>query len=265
MKNNICSICKQKNLSIDFTKLKNLTIKNFINNNRINKEDYSNMIKKCNCNEMSHKFCILLNIIFNYELKCQKCNSFYNIAITKVSDKLKKCETISLMIFLFIIHIILYGVCAILIIFDLDTFKISKFKEESITKHTYMQYFFAFIIFVINSYLLHFSIKIIIEKFKNCYIYFININDKSSNNIDDKKYFLPLYNFYKSFNNDELGNLVFKRNNTFFSNRIIYSKEQQNYIIKNNIEFQDLSNGNKNYSTHNNEEDVLKLKTNNNM
>ena len=65
MKNNICSICKQKNLSIDFTKLKNLTIKNFINNNRINKEDYSNMIKKCNCNEMSHKFCILLNIIFN--------------------------------------------------------------------------------------------------------------------------------------------------------------------------------------------------------
>ena len=40
MKNNICSICKQKNLSIDFSKLKQLKIKNFINNNRINKEDY---------------------------------------------------------------------------------------------------------------------------------------------------------------------------------------------------------------------------------
>ena len=55
----------------------------------------------------------------------------------------------------------------------------------------------------------------------------------------------------KSFNNDKLRNIVYKRNNIFFSNRIIYCKDQQNFIIKNNIEFQDLSNGNKNYSIHN--------------
>ena len=263
MKNNICSICKEKDLSIEFSKIKELKIKKFINNNRVNKDDYSNMIKQCNCNEVSHKFCILLNIIFNYELKCQKCNTFYNITITQDSDKRKKCQIICLMISLFVIHIIFYGLCAVLIIFDLEAFKITKFKEESKTKYTYMQYFFALVIFIINTYLFVFTIKFINERFKESYLYFININEKSSKNKDDKDYFSPLYNFYKTFNNDKLGYLVYKRNITYFSNRIIYNKDQQNFIKKNNIEFQDLSNGDKKYPIFNKEEDILKLKSNN--
>lgn len=263
---NVCSICKQKNLSVDFSKIKILKIKNFINNNRINKDDYSQTIKKCNCNELCHKMCILLNIIFNFELKCQNCNSFYNIKITKESDKVKKIKTIILMIFLCLIHLILFGLCAGLIIFNVETFEISKFKEEDKNKFTYMQYYFAFVLFVINIYLLHLSIKILIGRFKDSYKYFININEKSSNNIDDTKYFLPLYNFYKAFNNDRLRYLVCKRNNVFFSNRVCFNKDCQNFIKKNNDELQDLSNGNKNFPiSNNNEEDLLKLKDNNNI
>ena len=49
----------------------------------------------------------------------------------------------------------------------------------------------------------------------------------------------------------------------FFSNRFLYNKDFQNFIKKNNIEFQNISNGNKNFSIQNNinnNEDILKLK-----
>ena len=262
MRNNICSICKQKNLSIDFQKIKILKIKKFINNNRINQEDFSNMIKKCNCNEIAHKFCILLNIIFNFEIKCPNCNSFYNIIITKESDKLEKCKIILLMIFLIFIHLILYGISAILIVFDINKFKFNDFNFCP-NLYLYTQYFFAIIIIILNTYLFSITINSMIFRFKKSYKYFININEKCSNNIDDSKYFQPLYDFYQFFNNDRLRYLVCKRNGVFFSNRFLYNKDFQNFIKKNNIEFQNISNGNKNFSIQNNinnNEDILKLK-----
>ena len=262
MRNNICSICKQKNLSIDFSKIKILKIKKFINNNRINQEDFLNMIKKCNCNEMTHKFCILLNILFNYEIKCQNCNSFYNIVITKESDKLEKCKIFLLMIYFFFIHLILYGICAFLIVFDINKNEFSDFNFCP-NLYLYSQYFFAFILFVLNTYLFYKTIKSIISRFKQSYKFFININEKCSNNIDDSKYFKPLYDFYRYFNKDRLRYLVYKRNGVFFGNKFLYNKDFQNLIKKNNIEFQNISNGNRKFSIQNNinnNEDILKLK-----
>ena len=218
------------------------------------------MIKKCNCNEMVHKFCILLNILFNYEIKCQNCNSFYNIIITKESNKLEKFKIELLMIFLFIIHLILYGISMILIVFDINEFRFSDFNFCP-NLYLYTQYFFAILLFILNTYLFSITIKSIIFRFKQSYKFFININEKCPNNLDDSKYFKPLYDFFKFFNNDKLRYLVCKRNRVLFSNRFLYNKDYQNFIKKNNIEFQNTSNGNKNFDIQNdNNEDILKLK-----
>lgn len=266
MNNNICSICKQKNVPIDITKIKFMKLKIFINNNRINKEDYSTLIKKCNCNKKVHKLCILLNIIFNYELKCLDCNSFYNISVTKETDVSEKLKIIILTIFLVFIHIILYGCCAALIIFNINKLKMNDFSKLKEEKFIFSQFFFALIIFVINNILVFITTKSILLRLKYCYKYFINIHDKNSNNIDDSQYFQLLYGFYRSFHKDKLRYLIYKRNQIFFSNRIIYNKDILN-IIKKNSDFQPLSNGNiiendKNKIIKNNEQN-LNLNTKN--
>ena len=263
MNNNICSICKHKDLLIDISKIKSLKIKIFINNNRINKEDYSIFIKKCNCkNKKAHKFCVLLNIIFNYELKCSDCNSFYNISVTKNKDNNEKCKIILLLILLIIIHIILYGCCAVLIIFNLEKFEMNDLKKIKDEKYINAQFFFSFILFVLNSYLFYKSIKYIVNRFKYCYKYYININDKTSSNIDDSKYFTALYNFYRDFNNDHFGYLLCKRNEIFFYNKITINKDYQKLIQNNNNEFKNISNGNKDNSKKGNNEEILKLNNN---
>ena len=269
MNNNVCSICKQKDLPVDLSKIKSIKIKLFINNNRINKEDYSLLIKKCNCNKKAHKFCILLNIIFNYEIKCPDCNSFYNISVTKKIDNGKKCFTIFLIIFLFFIHIIFYGCTAALILFNLDKFKMNDFNNIQKEKYMNAQFFFALIIFSLNSFFVYKSIKILRLRFKFGYKYFININDKSLNNKEDSKYFESLNGFYRAFYKYSLKYLVCKRNETFFSNKINYNKEYLNIIKNNNIVIQYTLNGSKEYTNNskiknNNNEDILKMKNNNN-
>ncbi len=264
MSNNICSICKSKNFPVDFSKIKERKIKNFINTNRINKDDYSIMIKKCNCNKKAHKFCILLNIIFNYELKCQDCNTFYNISVVKSPDKSQKCQTLCTLLFLIFIHIIFYGVSAGLVLFKLEDFKRTDFNKIIKDKLLIPQLFFALLVFGINSYLLYKSIKSSVIKFKCCYKYFININENGSKTVNDQKYFEPIYGFYRYFNNDRLRFLICKRNANFFSNRINYNREYQNFIKNNNSEYRNMSNGNgfKEYSNYNknNNDEILKLK-----
>ena len=259
--NSICSICKQKNLSIDFSKIKSIKIKNFINNNRISQDDLLMKFKKCKCNQTVHKFCILLNILFNYELKCPDCNTFYDIKIRKQKNTVERCKLIFLTIFLILIHIILYGCCVILIVLDLNKFKMNDFKTHNEKKYIFAQYFFAIILLILNSYLFFLTIKSMIIRFKNCYTYFIDIKEKNNNNIDDSKYFKPLYEFYRSFNNDRIRYLVCKRNETFFYNRITYNNDYKNFIKKNSTEFL-ISNGNPSYIKFNNNDEILKLNNN---
>ena len=225
-------------------------------------------MKICNCNKYVHKICILLNILFNFEIKCSECNQFYNIKISKVSDNKEKCNVIFLIVYLSFIHLILYGVSVLLIIFNINKYERNDFKNTRNDKYIITQYFFAIIIFIINSYLIYRSIKSIHDKFKYCYKCFININEKdSSNKIDDSKYFEPLYEFYRYFYNDRLSYLICKRNEIFFANRICYNKDFQNLIKNNNLEFQHLSNGYKEYSNYNKineDEQLLKINKNKN-
>jgi hypothetical protein len=261
--NNICSICKQNNLSIDFSKIKSAKIKKFINNNQLGKEDLLTKIKKCKCNNNVHKFCILLNVIFNFELKCSDCNTFYDIVVIKKKNSIMKCKLIIFATFLFLIHIILYGCCAALVLINLKHFKMNDFSNPYDEKYLLMQYFFAIILFILNSYLFYLSIKSMIMRFKKCYFYYIDIKEKSSNNpINDAKYFTPLYEFYRYFNNDKLRHLVCKRNEIFFYNKITYNNDFKNFIKKNSTEF-NLSNGNQNFIKFNNNEEILKLNNSN--
>ena len=257
--NSICSICKQKNLSIDFSKIKSMKIKNFINKNRIRKEDLLTKFKKCKCKKTVHKFCILLNILFNYELKCPDCNTFYDIKIIKQKNTKEKYKLILLTILLLLIHIILYGCCVILVLFDLTKFEMNDFNHYINKRYMFAQYFFALILLIINSYLFYKTMKGMLIRFKHCYIYFIDIQEKTNNDMNDSKYFKPLYEFYRTFNNDKIRYLVCKRNENFFYNKITYNNDYKNFIKKNSSEFQ-LSNGNPSY----NNEEILKLNNKNN-
>lgn len=269
MNTNVCSICRKKDLPLDLSKIKSIRIKIFINNNRINKEDYSLLIKKCNCNKKVHKFCILLNIIFNYEIKCPDCNSFYNIRVTKKVDNEERCFTIFLIIYLFFIHIICYACSVGLILFNLDKMKMTDFKKIQKEKYMNAQFFFALILFLLNSFFVYKSMKILRLRFQFQYKYFININDKSSNNKEDTEYFESLNRFYRAFYKYSLKYLVCKRNEIFFSNKINYNKDYINILKNNNFAVQFTLNGSKDYFhnskiKNNNNEEILKLKNNSN-
>ena len=84
---NICSICKHDKTPINISKIKEKNLKQIIS--QINKKDpdTSALIKKCNCknnNQKTHKICLLLNIIFNFDLNCKECKANYNIKISKI-------------------------------------------------------------------------------------------------------------------------------------------------------------------------------------
>ena len=264
---NFCAICKHNNLSIDFSKIKSKKIKNFIENNRINQEDFSDILKICKCNKYVHKFCILLNILFNFEIKCSECNQFYNIKISKVNDVNEKCRIIFKIVYLTFIHLALYAISVFLIIFNFNKSGMNDFKNTSNDKYILAQYFFAVIIILLNSYLLYRSIKSILDRFKYSHKCFININDKESDNEkNDSSFFEPLYEFYRYFYNDRLSYLICKRNEIFFSSKICDNKEYLNLIKNNNLEFQHLSNGYKKYTNYNKKitEDEQLLKINKN-
>ena len=103
------SICKKKELPVDLFNIKSYKVKKLLATNRINKEDLSTLLKKCNCKIQVHRFCILLNVIFNYEIKCPECNNFYNVKVSREISGSRRCKESCYYIFLFIIHLILYA------------------------------------------------------------------------------------------------------------------------------------------------------------
>ena len=95
-----CAICHKKSINI---KKKHNNLKKLFNNN-LKDSELLELIKKCKCNNnknindiqnnenfqneaYSHKLCIILKILFNFELKCKKCNTLYNIQVNKEIDK----------------------------------------------------------------------------------------------------------------------------------------------------------------------------------
>ena len=247
----ICSICNKKNLDI---KLKNTKIKKLINDN-FNKLELTELIKKCKCNNniksnniYAHRYCILLKIIFNFEIKCGKCNTLYNIKIDKKIDKIKKIIICVTFLIIYIVHLSIY-------IFSIFLLFIKVILKENIIiiyKHLYI--FFGIIILIINSIFLYFSIINNIQKTKYyIYKYSINIFDiltSNGNNClinNESEFYKLILEFYQWFYNQSVKNLLtnINKKNIFNKEQLSYNNSFQEYINKNNIEI-NISDNNQN-------------------
>ena len=81
-----CCLCKGDQLPDSVFKKRE--IKSLLSKFKMKQPDLSTLINKCNCTKNSpkaHKLCLLLNIIYNFELKCPECNTEYNIS-TKITN-----------------------------------------------------------------------------------------------------------------------------------------------------------------------------------
>ena len=269
---NVCAICKKKELPVDLFNIKSYKVKKLLATNRINKEDLSTLIKKCNCKIQVHRFCILLNVIFNYEIKCQECNNFYNVKVSREVSSSRRCKELCYYIFLFIIHLILYAGSVILYIFNFTKDKIPD-KEN---KFICTIYFFAAVVILINTCLLYITVcSFSRHAEKDIYLYFININEKDgSNNNKDRTYFEPLYDFYKYFYNNQIKYLINQKQESLYGNKRFINKKFVEFFEKNNSEFllnngnSEVANGNgdnkdnKENTDNNAKEDILAIKEN---
>ena len=239
----ICSICKKNKIPINSTEIKEKKLNKIISKFDKNNLDSSILIKKCNChnNEKVHKFCLLLNIIFSFELKCNECKASYNIDISKNINKHKKiCYLISF-IFLLFFHLILYAASIFLILFVLLINKnIKNNFEENKLYHIY--YYFGGILFIINTVLIIITFSFFLDKNnKDTYDYFLDVKDINEQNKIDKnsdQFYSLLYKYYRCFFNSQIRYLIGKKQEHMYISKGYgyYNKDLKEYIKKNNEE-----------------------------
>ena len=240
-----CSICHKKGFDLI---LPNNSKKNKILKEIIQSDDFTELIKKCNCkinNEFlyAHKFCILLKILYNYETKCEKCKGDYNIKIKKKFDKKRFINLFLFFLFIYIIHLFVFLFCMFLLFINVILKEYMKKNKNKLLQYKHVFIFFGVVIFIINSFFLFFTIIINIKQFKiNIYKYIIDILDfeetkKNEKNKTDSdallKEFLEWGHFQPA---NYLMNDIGKK---FIFNRIYssYLNEVNNIIDKNNIEY----------------------------
>ena len=233
-----CSICHKNTFDIITDNYK----KNYVLKEILNSTDYSELIKKCNCkinNEEihSHKFCVLLKILFKYETRCEKCKTDYNIKITKKLDRKKFLTSLIFYLIIYIIHLFVFIFCVFLL-FIQDILK-EFMKSNKIISYRHLFIFFGIIIFIINCFFLYFSIINNIKQFKlNIYNYVIDILDAEEDDKNKTKT-IPLLNEFQEWaHSQSLKDLIYDVNNKFFFNRIYssYINEVNGIIDKNNGE-----------------------------
>ena len=240
----ICSICKNDKIPINSTKIKEKKIKEIISKFDKKNLDSSILIKKCNCHNNSekvHKFCLLLKIIFSFELKCNECKTSYNIDISKNKNKHKYiCNLISF-IFLLFFHLILYAGSIFLILFILVINKnIKNDFEENKLYHIY--YFFGGALLMINTILILITFSYFLDKNnKDIYDYFIDVKDINEQNKNDKnsdKFYSLLYKYYRCFYNSQIRYLIGKKQEHIYISKGYgyFNKDLKEYIKKNNEE-----------------------------
>lgn len=242
----ICSICHKQKLDI---KKNSLKFKKQLNN-AFKDIELSELIIKCNCNYnniqknknselYSHKFCILIKVLLNFEIKCEKCNTIYNLKIDKEIDINKKIILFSTFLIIYIIHLFIYLFCMFLLFINLIL------KEYKLIKYKHLSYFFAIILLIINSIFLYFSINKNIDKRKGIYKYSINIFDIININTFNKEicsinnedqFFHLLFEFYQWFYKQPIKNLLNLINKKYLINKInlYYNNSIKNYVQKNN-------------------------------
>ena len=231
-----CSICHKNTFDI----IKDNSKKNLIIKESLKSVDYSELIKKCNCKInnkeiYSHKFCVLLKIIFNYETKCEKCKTDYNIKITKKLDKKKFVTSLIFYLIIYIIHLFVFLFCMFLLFINVILKEYMKSNKIVTYKHLFI--FFGIVIFIINSIFLYFVIINNIKQFKiNIYNYIVDILDAEEDDINKKKLIPLLDEFLQWAHFQSMKDLLVDINKKFFFNRIYssYTNEVNGIINKNN-------------------------------
>ena len=245
----ICSICHKNSLDI---KQNNSKLKKIFNEIFKNTE-LSELIQKCKCKNTininklekrdsyiyTHKYCILLKILFNFEIKCEACNTIFNIKIEKRIDKKKKIYLFIAFLIIYMMHLLIYLFCMFLLFINVVL------KEYIKIPYKHIIPFFGVILIFINSLFLYFSI---IKNIKTRKIYFykysINIFDINRKNKkiinEDSELYKLTQEFYQWFYSQSIISLLINKNKKFIINKgnYIYNNNIREYIKKNNIYFQ---------------------------
>jgi len=235
-----CSLCKSDKLSDSIFQKRD--IKSLLTKSKMKQADLSTLINKCNCTRNSpkaHKLCVLLNVIYNFDLKCPECNTEYNIS-TKIFhlSKQKIWNLISLILVL-LINIIFYGASVFLFLYP---FVIKKnFEEKPEQKKFLICYcFFGAVIFVLNTFLIYITFNMFLLKNpndSNSYAIEIkDINDQNKKKTD--RHYILLYKFFRSFYKTQTRYLITKKHKNIFISKGYgyFNKELKEMIIKNNLE-----------------------------
>ena len=74
--NSICSICHSENVTKYLSKIRDKKLKAILS--KIKNDELINKCKCSNYENNAHKICLLLNIIFHFEIKCKQCKCNYN-------------------------------------------------------------------------------------------------------------------------------------------------------------------------------------------
>ena len=237
----ICAICNKSILDINLEYIQNSKQKRKL------KENFkyirpSELIKKCNCKNIKkdinnnndlyyHKYCILLNIIYKFEIKCEKCNTLYNIKIKKKFHSKRKFFFYFRFLFFYIIHLALYILCIVSLF-------IRTFKDCISKKLNYLPYFFVIIIFIINSIFLYFTIIYNIGQYKYIFSYTIDIYNINIFNVTNKYYEL-IYDYFIWFYENSKKLLLIDKYKNYIINKEDYNfkKKIREYIKENNIQY----------------------------
>ena len=244
----ICSICHKNSLDI---KQNNSNLKRIFNEIFKNAE-FSELIQICKCkntininktkkrdsNIYTHRYCILIKILFNFEIKCDVCNTIFNIKIEKKIDIKKKIYLFIAFLIIYMMHLLIYLFCMFLLFINVILKKYIKIPYKHICP------FFAVIFFFINSLFLYFSINKNI-KLKNIYFYKYSFNIFDINKMnkkfinEDSELYKLVQEFYQWFYSQSIINLLINKNKKFmiYKGNYLYNNNLREYINKNNIDF----------------------------
>ena len=260
---NYCSICKCNKLPIDFSKNNKNEIKILKTKFNFKESDFSLIIKKCNCTKnipKAHKLCIILDIIYNFNLKCKECNTDYNIIINQHKNTAKKILNICSLIYFLFLNLIIYGACAFLILYPLILNKnVNNDPERNKMEH--VSYFFAGLIFIINTFFIFVVVSsILFKNQRDINEYYIDIKDINESNINKNtdKYYNLLYKFYRYFYKTQIRFLIGKKHRYMYmlKGNGYFNNELKDIIKKYNNEYE------KNNLLYNGREDILNINKN---
>ena len=263
---NACSICKCEDLPIDLSKKNNYEIKILKNKFRLKETDYSDLIKKCNCtksNLKAHKLCIILNILYNFELKCNECNADYNISIIQRRNTTKKILNICTLIFYLFINLVIYAGSAFLILYPLILNKNNN-KDPEKNKVEHIFFCFGGLIFILNTFFIYVTLSSILcynpEDINDYSLDIKDINEPNKNK-NTNKYFNLLYKLYRYFYKMQIRFLIDKKHKSIYIAKGYgyFNKKLKDIIIKNHIECEKEEKEEKDNTLNNGGENILNI------